>query len=86
MTILTPIGQIQVNKRPKRIEVSRKKMFVLYLASMPFVAALFVFYTMRNDWIGLVSENIAAIILFSLVQTNLKLILRVRIRRRKSNE
>jgi len=52
---------------------SRKKLLVLYFACMPMIAFLFVYYTMQpNTIIGLASENIAAIVLFGLIYSNLR--------------
>jgi hypothetical protein len=52
---------------------SRKKLLVLYFACIPMIAFLFVYWNMNaNTFIGLVSENIAAIVLFALIYSNLR--------------
>lgn len=56
-------------------EMSKKKLFVLYLLSMPLIACLFVYYGMRQDTVGLVAENAGAIWLFFLVYLYLRAIL-----------
>jgi hypothetical protein len=68
---------IQVEKRDLTARSnggwSRKKLLVLYFACMPMIAALFIYWTMQpNTFIGLVSENIAAIVLFGLIYSNLR--------------
>lgn len=51
----------------------RKKTFVLYLLSMPFIAGLFVYYTMnQHETVGIISLLAGSIILFAEVETYLR--------------
>jgi len=61
---------------------SRKKLFVLYLVSMPFIAMFFVYYAMNVDTsIGTISLLTGGIILFAVVYIYLRAVLEERKRR-----
>ena len=52
---------------------SRKKLLVLYFLCMPLIAMLFVYYSMMPDTtIGIISENIGAIVLCGIIYSNLR--------------
>lgn len=52
---------------------SRKKLLVLYFLCMPLIAMLFVYYsTMPDTTIGIISENIGAIVLCGIIYSNLR--------------
>lgn len=76
---LPPIGGRSMEKKTW----SRKKTFTVYLLSIPFVAALFVYYTMnKTETVGVVSLLAASIILFAEVEAYLRETLEARRRRR----
>jgi hypothetical protein len=56
---------------------SRKKLFVLYVLCIPLVAMCFTYYAMRgaSDTVGLISENLGAIILFGITYSYLRAVL-----------
>jgi hypothetical protein len=65
---------------------SRKKTFVLYLCSMPFIGALLVYYNMhQGETVGTVSLLAGSIILFAIVETYLREVLQTRRRKREGN-
>jgi len=56
---------------------SRKKLFVMYVLWIPIITMAFSYYAMRpaGDTIGLISENVGAIALFSIVYSYLRSVL-----------
>lgn len=71
-------GRKSMEKKPW----SKKKSFVLYICSMPFIAALLVYYSMhQNETVGTVSLLIGSIILFAEVEAYLRQILQSRQRK-----
>jgi hypothetical protein len=86
MTVRVPVVRFrtQLPKKPDFPKInggrnkmwSRKKKFVLYLLSMPFLSALFVYYSMHeHETVGTISLLIGAIILFAEVENYLREIL-----------
>lgn len=58
------------------IQWSRKKTYVLYLMSMPFIAGLLVYWAMNAyTMVGTVSLLAGAIILFAIVETYMREVL-----------
>ena len=55
--------------------MNRKKAIILYICSIPFIAALYVYYAIDPGVAGTSSLIIASIILFLLVYKNLQLYL-----------
>jgi len=59
-----------------KVAWSRRKTFVLYVCSIPLIAALFVYWTMNEyTTVGTVSLLIGSIIFFEIVETYLRQVL-----------
>ena len=72
-------NQWRKKKMEPKVAWSRRKTFVLYMLSMPLIAALFVYWNMnQNTTVGTVSLLIGAIILFEEVETYLREVLQRR--------
>ena len=78
-----PVLPVRGGNNMERRPWSKKKTFVLYICSMPLIAALFVYWNMnQHETVGTVSLLAASIILFAEVETYLREVLESRRRRR----
>jgi hypothetical protein len=84
------VGKIPIKIKEEEImerkEWSRKKTFVLYLCSIPFISGLLVYWNMNQyTTIGTISLLIGSIILFAEIETYLREVMESK-RRKKGGQ